>query len=270
QMQRDFDSLIDDTISKLKADVGIHGKTETEKKRKFFSQKQLEELIANRKDINALNSFITSGLFNLKDVNDRFDEFIKLYESKENKSKEDIHKLSLLLNEIEDNISIYGNAGPLIESIFNMFPDEKDNFSDWAYSLKREKRLLNDYQSWGVNAVSDWLFPYYKKAIRKAMASNNRQSIVSDEVYNNEVKLAAEEGITDKNLILERAVKQEIKNTLLIAKRDASPITGYLAGVLNSRDSIASTVGQAVMDELHKALKYGHHVEQNFKKLMKQ
>jgi len=270
QMQRDFDSLIDDTIAKLKADVGIHGRTETEKKRKFFSAKQLQDLIENRKDINALNSFITSGLFNLKDINDRFDAFIKLYESKENKSKEDVRQLSLLLNEIEDNISIYGNAGPLLESIFNMFPDEKDNFSDWAYSLKREKRLLNDYQSWGVNAVSDWLFPYYKKAIRKAMATNNRQSVVSDELYNNEVKLAAEEGITDKNLILERAVKQEIKNTLLIAKRDASGITGYMAGVLNSRDSIASTVGQAVMDELHKALKYGHHVEQNFKKLMKQ
>lgn len=270
QMQREFDALIDDTIAKLKADVNIIGKTETENKRKFFSAKQVEELVNDRKDINALNSFITSGLFNLKDINERFDEFIKKYEAKTNKTKEDIRQLSLLLNEIEDNITIYGNAGPLLESVFEMFPDEKDNFSDWAYSLKREKRLLNEYQSWGVNVVADWLFPFYGKAIRKAIATNNRNSVVSAEVYANEEKLAADEGITDKNQILERAVKQEIRNTLLIAKQDASGITGYLAGVLNSRDSIASTVGQAIMDELHKALTLGHTIEKRFKTLMKQ
>lgn len=270
QMHRDFDGLIDEVLSKLKADVNIHGKTESENKRKFFSKQQVDQLQADRKDINALNSFITSGLFNLKDINDRFDDFIKQYESKGKKSKDDIRKLGLLLNEIEDNITLYSDAGPLLESIFEMFPNEKDNFSDWAYSLKREKRLLNEYQSWGLNLVADWLYPYQQKAIRKAMASNNRQSVVSDEVYNNEAKLAADEGITDKNQILERAVKQEIRNTLLIAKRDASGITGYLAGVLNSRDSIASSVGQAIMDELHNALVYGHHVEKKFKSLLKQ
>jgi hypothetical protein len=270
QMQRDFDSLIDETINKLKADVNIVGKTESEKKRKFFSAQQLENLVNNRKDINALNSFITSGLFNLKDINDRFDAFIQKYESKDNKSKQDIRELSLLLNEIEDNITLYNNAGPLMESIFEMFPAEKDNFSDWAYSLKREKRLMNDYQSWGVNVIADWLFPYQKKAIRKALAANKIYNVVSKEVYDNEAAIAAEEGITDRNIILERAVKQEIKNTLLIAKRDASGITGYLAGVLNSRDSIAASVGQAVMDELHKALTYGNAVNQRFKKLMKQ
>lgn len=270
QMQRDFNSLIDDTINKLKSDASIAGKTETEKKRKFFSAKQLEDLINDRKNINALNSFITSGLFNLKDINERFDAFIQKYELKKTKSKQDIRDLSLLLNEIEDSITLYSNAGPLMESIFDMFPDEKDNFSDWAYSLKREKRLMNDYQSWGVNVVADWLFPYQKKAIRKALASNNIYSVVSKDVYDNEVKVAAEEGITNNTEILERAVKQEIKNTLLIAKRDASGITGYLAGVLNSRDSIASSVGQAVMDELHKALTYGYHTEKKFKKLMKQ
>lgn len=270
QMQRDFDALIDDTIAKLKADVNIAGKTETEQKRKFFSGVQAKDLVNDRKDINALNSFITSGLFNLKDVNERFDAFKTLYESKGTKSKDDIRQMSLLLNEIEDNITLYSTAGPLLESIFEMFPDEKDNFSDWAYSLKREKRLMTEYQSWGVNVVADWLFPYYKKAIRKALASGNIFNVVSKEVYDNEVKLAKAEGITDNGVILERAVKQEIKNTLLIAKRDASGVTGYLAGVLNSRDSIASTVGQAVMDELHKALVFGQSVETRFKKLMKQ
>lgn len=270
QMQRDFNSLIDETIAKLHADVNIAGKTATEKTRKFFSAKQAEELRANRKDINALNNFITSGLFNLKDVNDRFDEFIKKYEAKGTKSKDDLRDLSLLLNEIEDNVTLYSSAGPLLESVFQMFPAEKDNIADWGYSLKREKRLLTEYQSWGVNVIADWLFPYQKKAIRKALATNNLYSVVSKEVYDNEVQLAKDEGITDKALILERAVKQEIRNTLLVAKRDASGITGYLAGVLNSRDSIASTVGQAIMDELHRALTYGHAIEKRFKGLMKQ
>lgn len=267
--QLTFDSLIKETVRKLTADAAIPGKTNEEKTRKYFSKKNAELLKSNSKDVENLDKYILSALTNLKSITTRMDEFKQVYSSKKVKSKADVIKLSSLLHEIDDNVTLYNTVSPLIDSMTQMFPDDETNFGNLKNNLKRQNQLINDYKLYGATAVADWLYPYMNKAVKEAKSKNNIFTVVSKDVYNSVRDKLNTSGVTDPNIILEHAVKEDVKQMLLTAKQDASAVTTYLGAILTSRDPITAAVGLALSDETMKALKEGHHTYDNLQKLLK-
>lgn len=266
-----FDRLLDDTMRKLKADVSIPAQNDTERTRKYWSQKQIEGIQANRRDLKALDSYILSGLSQLKGVTTKFEEFKNLYSAKDKKSPQDVKKLAQVLKEIEDTVVIYSNMSPLIDSIEKVFEDDDEagHFSNLRNYIKKQNDLVKNYTTYGLDLVADWLMPYMKKSINQAIATNNHKGIVTPEVYSAVETSLRNQGITDKRVILEKAAREEIKNTLLTAKKDASNVTMYLSGVLDSRDVVSSLVGQALIDQVGKGMKKAHAVKENIEKALR-
>lgn len=265
-----FDNVMDDIIRKLRADTNIPGKNEDEKTRKYFSGLQLELLQKNRKDIEGIDNFIKSALIQTKAITDKFEEFKGKYESKQNKSQEDIQQMSKLLHDIETNIVLYSDLRPLLRSMRTIFPEAVDNYGNLFNYLNRQDDLITGYKNYGLDVVAEWLLPYAQKAIKSAVATGKRNTIVTDETYNTVKRRMNSNGITDGDLILREAVKQELKNTLLIAKDDADFFTTWLSGVTNTRDSISSLLGIAVVEEMQKAFKRASQVKERITKALRQ
>lgn len=270
EVETAFNNTMNDVLRKLQADVNIPAKNDQERTRKYFSSQQLKALQQNRKDIKQLDSFVLSALSQTKKVTEAFEEFRVVYENKNQKTPEDIRKMTDLLYQMENTIVLYNDLRPLLRSMRELFPDEEDNWGSLVKYLERQDELIEGYKKYGLDAVSEWLMPYMKKAINQAKASGNIHSIVSVDTYTQVSNTLKSQGVTDEDVILRQAVKQEIQNTLKVAKDDTGFFSNWFSGVLNEKDAIAQLVGLALSDEIQKALKKASKVRDNILKALKQ
>jgi hypothetical protein len=270
QVETDFNNVMTEVLRKLQADVNIPAKNEEERTRKYFSGQQLESLQQNRKDIEALDSFVLSALSQTKKITESFEAFQTIYENKNAKTPEDIKKMTDLLYQMENTLVLYSDLRPLVRSMKELFPEEADNWGSLVKYLERQDQLIEGYRKYGLDAVSEWLMPYMKKAINQAKASGKIHSIVSVETYTEVSNLLKSKGVTDENVILREAVKQEVQKVLRVAKDDTGFFSNWFSGVLNEKDPIAQLVGLALSDEMQKALRIASNVRTKILQALKQ
>lgn len=271
-----FDEMMDTIVQKLRADSQNFTKnsSEQEKTRKYISSKQADDISKNKRDLKAINNFVFSSVLNLKDLNDRFEDFKKLYDSKNTKSNDDVKKLANILSEIENAVSLYEDVDLLLDAVMNEFSEdelENANITNLNKNYRKEAALIRSYGKYAKEVISEWLVqtPNAKKAINQAIANNNVTHLVPQIVFDKTAAEMKQNGITDKKTILREAFKRELGDYLITAKKDASALTQYLGPLIHSRDPLSSLIAIAVTDEYTKAVKKGVQVQHHLKDLVK-
>lgn len=248
-----FNNVMDNVIAKLESYVSIPSKNKTDETQKFFSKQMLADFKANRQDLEGIDRFVLSALGQTKRISEDFEKFKEQYESKKVKSRDDILQMAQKLSNIEDNIVLYNDLRPLINSVSKLFPDEANNWGTLSKHLARQDSLIDDYNEYGLDAISERVLPFMQKGINQAVASGKRDLVVSKDTYKKVSDTMRSNGVTDDRIIIRQAVKQQIKNDLLIARQDTDFMTSLLGGTLNTKDPITQAIGLALTDEMQKA-----------------
>lgn len=270
ERELEFENTLGKVMKKLEADVNIPARTEEEKSRKYFSKIQLEDLQKNKKDIGALDNFVVSALSQTKKIAEKFENFKTMYEKKGKKSPGDIKNMMNLLYQIENNVVLYSDLRPLVRSMKDIFPDEADNWGSLVNYLDRQDKLIDGYKKYAQDATAEWLMPYMQTAINSAKASGKIHLIVSKETLSRVSDTMKAQGVTNQDAILREAVKQDVQDTLTLAKSDATFFSNWFSGVLNEKDAISQLVGLALSDEIQKAHKKSFHSNESIKKALRQ
>lgn len=272
KLSNTFDDVINVVRQKLQADASSRTKNMTEDtaRRKFFSGKTAEALAADPRDLKAIDNFIISSAANLKKLNEKFQEFKDQFDAKGTKSADDLAKLSKLLNEIEDCVTLYEDVDLLINAVMDEFPDAEDSIGNLKKNYRREAALINDYKAYAKELIVNWLMPHASSAINKAIATNRPFTIVSKSTYEAVQKELQGKGITDKRTILETAFRRELASYITTAKKDASAVTQFLGPILHSRDPLSALIGRAIVEEYTTALKKGLTIQEKLVKLVRQ
>lgn len=271
-----FDEMMDTIVQKLRADSQNFSKnsSQEEKTRKYISSKQADEISKNRRDLKAIDNFVFSSVLNLKNLNDRFEDFKKIYDSKTSKSEDDVKKLANILSEVENAVSLYEDVDLLLDAVMNEFTEdeiENSNISSLNKNYRKEAALIRSYGKYAKEVISEWLVqtPNAKKAINQAIANNTVTQLVPAIAYDKVATEFNKNGITDKKTILREAFKRELGDYLITAKKDASALTQFLGPLIHSRDPLSSLIAIAVTDEYTKAVKTGVAVQHHLKDLVK-
>lgn len=272
KLSNNFDEVINVVRQKLHADASSRTKNMSEDtlRRKFFSGKTAEALNADPRDLKAIDNFILSSAANLKRLNEKFQDFKQQFDAKKVKSSDDLAKLSKLLNEIEDCVTLYEDVDLLINAVMDEFPDAEDSIGNLKKNYRREAALINDYKSYAKELIVNWLLPHASSAINKALATGKPFTIVSKATYEAVQKELQAQGITDKRTILETAFKRELASFITTAKKDASAVTQFLGPLLHSRDPLSALIARAVVEEYTGALKKGLHIQEKLVNLVRQ
>ena len=272
KLSNNFDDVINVVRQKLQADAASRTKdmSEDTARRKFFSGKTADALTADPRDLKAIDNFILSSAANLKKLNEKFQEFKDQFDAKGAKSADDLAKLSKLLNEIEDCVTLYEDVDLLINAVMDEFPDAEDSIGNLKKNYRREAALINDYKSYAKELIVNWLMPHASSAINKALATGKPFTIVSKATYEAVQKELQGKGITDKRTILETAFKRELASYITTAKKDASAVTQFLGPILHSRDPLSALIGRAIVEEYTSALKKGLNIQEKLVKLVRQ
>lgn len=272
KLSNNFDDVINVVRQKLQADAASRTKdmSEDTARRKFFSGKTADALTADPRDLKAIDNFILSSAANLKKLNEKFQEFKDQFDAKGTKSADDLAKLSKLLNEIEDCVTLYEDVDLLINAVMDEFPDAEDSIGNLKKNYRREAALINDYESYAKELIVNWLMPHASSAINKALATGKPFTIVSKATYEAVQKELQGKGITDKRTILETAFKRELASYITTAKKDASAVTQFLGPILHSRDPLSALIGRAIVEEYTSALKKGLNIQEKLVKLVRQ
>jgi len=272
KLSNTFDEVINNVRQKLQVDAVLRTKNMSEDvlRRKFFFGKIAELLAADPRDLKAIDNFIISSAVNLKKLNEKFQEFKDAFDAKRTKSKDDLAKLSQLLNEIEDCITLYEDVDLLITSVLDEFPDAEDSIGNLKKNYRREAALINDYKAYAKELIVNWLFPHANSAINQALATDKPFNIVSKATYEAVQKEMQANNLTpSKRQILEEAFKRELATYITTAKKDASAVTQFLGPLLHSRDPLSSLIARSVVEEYTGALKKGLTIQDKLTKLVR-
>lgn len=271
-----FEDMMDTIVQKLRADSKNFNKnsSQEEQTRKYISSKQADAISKNRRDLKAIDNFVFSSVMNLKNLNDRFEDFKKAYDSKSAKSEQDVKKLTNILSEVENAVSLYEDVDLLLDAVMNEFSEdelENSNISSLNKNYRKEASLIRSYGKYAKEVVSEWLVatPNAKKAINMAIANNTITQIVPASTFEKVSNEFKQNGVTDKKIILREAFKRELGDYLTTAKKDASALTQFLGPLIHSRDPLSSLIAIAVTDEYTKAVKSGVHIQHHLKELVK-
>lgn len=271
-----FDEMMDTIVQKLRADSKNFSKNSSseEQTRKYISSKQADDISKNRRDLKAINNFVFSSVMNLKNLNDRFEDFKKAYDAKTSKSNADVKNLANILTEVENAVSLYEDVDLLLDAVMNEFTEdelENANISNLNKNYRKEAALIRSYGKYAKEVISEWLVqtPNAKKALNQAIANNNVTHLVPQISFDKVAAELKQNGILDKKTILREAFKRELGDYLITAKKDASALTQFLGPLIHSRDPLSSLIAIAVTDEYTKAVKKGVAIQHHLKDLVK-
>lgn len=246
-----FDQVLEKVKNKLKLDVNIAPKNEDEKTRKFFSGRQLADLESGKNVYQALNDYVISAISNAKKINEKFDQFKALYESKDGKlNKDEVLKGMNTLSDMEQHVALYNESRFVIDAIREENNDEyEDNFKILANRLNGDTKIINDYHHYGLKLMSDWLYPHTKKATEAMIKSGNKEKIPGYEEYK---QIKQDNPNIPDNEAIERGTKKWLQGQMEHATSDIGFFNSYLSGVLNSKDAISQLVAVSLKDEFAK------------------
>ena len=246
-----FNNIIDKVKNKLTLDVNIPAKTKEQEQRKFFSGKQLADLQANKDAYGALNDYVRSSIINAKKINDKFDEFKSLYESKGGKlEKDEMLKGMNILSEMEQHVALYNESRFVVDAVAKENPDEfDDNFRVLANRLNGDASIINNYHDYGLKLMSDWLYPTMRKTIDNTIKSGNIEKMAG---YNEYLAIKAANPNIEFNDAVEQGVKKWLRGQMEHATSDIGFFNSYMTGVLNSKDPISQLVGLSLKEEFSK------------------
>jgi rubrerythrin len=246
-----FNNIVEKVKNKLTLDVNVPAKTKEQEQRKFFSGKQLADLQNNKDAYGALNDYVRSSIINAKKINEKFDEFKSLYESKGGKlDKDEMLKGMNILSEMEQHVALYNESRFVVDAVSKENPDEfDDNFRVLANRLNGDASIINNYHDYGLKLMSDWLYPTMRKTIDNIVKSGNIEKMPG---YNEYLAIKAASPNIEFNDAVEQGVKKWLRGQMEHATSDIGFFNSYMTGVLNSKDPISQLVGLSLKEEFGK------------------
>jgi hypothetical protein len=224
----DTDLTYESVYQRIKDKVSILNRTiKNRKKGDQFKEdiSVLNEIIQNQDEITSINNFISNSIYYIDAAKKRFETLRDSVRKADQLTKDQLSYNLNILGEIQQLLNVYNSLDSVKSLLFREgIGYDNPRFQELATAIDQKNQIIEDFKSFSLTYLTEWLFPYLEPTNRNLEAQGKQNMMIT---------------------------KDQFREQLVMALRDISAAGYWLGTTINSRDPVSAAVGLALKDVVY-------------------
>jgi hypothetical protein len=209
---------IKDKISILNAMLKRRSKGDT------FSQDvaALKEIFEHSDEVVSVNNFVANAFEYVDKAREKFETLRAGVQDPSKLTQLDISNNMYVLAEIQQLLNVYQSLDDIQDLYFREGRlSTDDTMAKLAETILKKRQVVQDFKSFALTYVTEWLFPYIERTNNMMRAENKMEFVVTKDMFRDQLKTAM---------------------------KDISAAGFWLGSTINSQDPVSAAVALALKD----------------------